>query len=185
MRLPGPAIGQTPVMSFTPAGEPPPFGDPTAPTGPVRIVRPPRRRRRVGALLGLGGIVVTIAGTFLPWLTSGQVNRNSYAVAGLADRLLVEPGSVTSLALGAWPFVGPALLISVVLAALGLWRTAAMAASAVAVLIGGLAAVALSAGGSADLVRLNLLGPVVTLGGALLTIAGGVVVLTVRRGPSS
>jgi hypothetical protein len=41
----------------------------------------------LGASTGAAGIVLLVVGTFLPWLQSGQVQRNSYKTGG--DRKFV------------------------------------------------------------------------------------------------
>lgn len=156
-----------------------PFAD--APTGPIARVRPATGRLRLGAALGVLGIVVTITGTFLPWLVSGTVRRNSYAVAGLADRLLVEPGSAGAVAVGAWPYLGPLLLVPVVLAAFRWWRSSAVIALLGAALAGTVAGMAIGIGPSQELVSLSLIGPVVVLLGVVLTVTGAVLVLTAGR----
>lgn len=148
-----------------------------APTGPIpRIRTAAERRRLLGAVAGGAGIVVTIVGTFLPWLVSGSVRRNSYAVAGLADRLLLEPGSFGAVVVSAWPYLGPFLLLSVVAAALRRWRTAAVVAGVGSVLAGVVAGLAVVIGPSDELISLSLVGPLVVLVGAVVTLAGAVLV---------
>lgn len=84
------------------------------------------RRGGAGVVFGLGaaGLVVTVVGTFLPWLRSGDVRRNSYTSFGTVRRLIGFHGAAEVL-VHAWPMVGAASAVVVVVAALGLRRTAA------------------------------------------------------------
>lgn len=153
-----------------------------APTGPIPRVRTAADRRRLlGAVGGGVGIVITITGTFLPWLVSGSVQRNSYAVAGLADRLLLEPGSFGAVAVSAWPYLGPFLLLPVVVAALHRWRTAAVIALVGSVLAGVVAGLAVVIGPSDELISLSIVGPLIVLVGALLLLGAAVLVLSAGR----
>ena len=60
---------------------------------------------RAGAGAAVLGLAVIVLGTFLPWLRSGTVLRDSYESVG-ALRTLVEGGVLTTL-LTAWLFVMP------------------------------------------------------------------------------
>jgi hypothetical protein len=130
-----------------------------SPTQPTTRVLP---RVLVGA--GLGGIVI---GSFLPWLHSGRATRNSYATDGAVRRLLDVSGPVDA-ALHAWPFVS--LLCAVALAMLLVGRAGigGVLAGLAALAAGGVAAWALASSGS-GIVRPAVLGPAVTLAGAILT----------------
>ena len=54
---------------------------------------------------GAVGLVGVLLGTFLPWLRSGDVLRNSYASFGVLNRLIGFHG-VSDLAVRAWPLIG-------------------------------------------------------------------------------
>jgi hypothetical protein len=132
---------------------------------------PPRPHRRVRRRLAMGaGLAAVVIGSFLPWLHSGRATRNSYATDGAVRRLLDVSGPVDA-ALRAWPFVS--LLCAVAAALLLLGRTGLGAALALvaAVAAGGVAAWALASGGR-GIVRPAVLGPAVTVAGAIITVFG-------------
>jgi hypothetical protein len=144
-------------------------------------------RRRPGPLPGVvlvaAGVVVTIVGTFLPWVVSGGVTRTSYAVAGLLDRLqLFRSDWVTGL-LKAWPVVGPLCVVPVVLLIVRLWRPAGWVATLVgaAVVAATVTVLVYAADWSFSVVELDLIGPVITIVGGVLLIGGGLVLGLSRR----
>jgi hypothetical protein len=71
------------------------------------------------------GLLVLVAGTFLPWLASGEVLRNSYQSMALAARLTPLGDGATGVVLAAWPAVGGISAACLVLYLVGLRRTAA------------------------------------------------------------
>lgn len=125
---------------------------------------------RVPALVrtaAIAGLVVTVVGTFLPWLHSGTATRSSYAAGGAARRLLGLDGALGA-ALVAWPFLGLACAVAAALLLLG--RLVAGAALAlVCALVAGAAAVVVLGRDAGGLVGPAGLGPGVTLAGAVLT----------------
>lgn len=139
--------------------------------------------RLVGSIVGIIAISTLLTGMFLPWLSSGQVTRNSYQVAGTLDRFRLIDSALLDAVLAIWPFLGPAVVIAVLLAVVRLWRIA----GAVAVVVGAIgAAGAVTAQvkvgtRSAFGVSLDTLGPsTVTIGGILLVLAGGLLWLPTR-----
>lgn len=144
-------------------------------TGPS----PAPHAHRVGAGLGLAGLAVTVVGTFLPWLQSGQVRRNSYQTSGAMQRLLGLHGAADS-ALTAWPFVGLACAVSVALFALGLHRAGAVTALATGAAAAVVAVGALTVDGT-GLVAPVRVGPAVTLAGAIAVLAAATLILVSRR----
>lgn len=136
---------------------------------------------RVGAFAaGLAGVLAIILGTFLPWVVSGQVSRNLYTIAGVADRIgLLGPGDSVS---GWLALTGPLCILPVLLAVLRLRRSAAVLGLLVAVLAGGFAGtvLALLAGRSRLGVHLALPGPVTVLVGAVLLAAAAIGLLIVE-----
>lgn len=64
-----------------------------------------RRLRLIPPALGLGGLAVELAGTFLPWVRSGSATRDSYAAGGALRRLLEPPGALDAV-LRVWPVLG-------------------------------------------------------------------------------
>ena len=119
--------------------------------------------------------MVLVAGTFLPWLRSGRVSRNSYQASGALQRLLALRGPL-AVALSAWPFLALTAAVVVGLFAVGLRRTAAALGAFVAILAGGVAVAALRVG-SRSLVAPATVGPQVTLFGAIFVVIAATLVL--------
>jgi len=120
-----------------------------------------------------------VLGTFLPWLSSGGVGRDSYAIAGIADRLGIAGGGFGSLLIRSVPLVGPIATLALVGAIARKWVVAAFIATLLGLIVG-VAAVGASIyiqGLDVDAIVLALSGPVVTLMGAVLSLWGGVALL--------
>jgi hypothetical protein len=135
---------------------------------------------RAALVLGGAGLLTMVLGTFLPWLRSGEVQRNSYASFGLLRRLIGFHGPAETLLRG-WPLLGAVCALVVVLAAAGLLRVAALLALLVAAWAAAVSGGAL-ARGPAGSVRVENLGPIVTITGAVATAAAAIVVLVLRVG---
>ncbi|GAA2811762.1 hypothetical protein GCM10010452_45200 [Crossiella cryophila] len=118
-----------------------------------------------------------MVGTFLPWLRSGEVLRDSYAAVGVLGRVSgLADGAVGPL-LAVWPGVGIVAALCVVAYVTGFVRTAAVANvlfAAICGVMGGFAAFHVHGGTALGLVWV---GPVVTVLGAVLGVLGGVAVL--------
>ena len=100
---------------------------------PSRIPDPRRRRVLVVCCLIAGsGLAMVIAGSFLPWVISGEVRRSSYAILGIVDRLGVAGDGALGVLIANWPLVGVLCMAPVVIACLRWWRTAGV----LAVLVG-------------------------------------------------
>lgn len=170
--------GSRPTDPLMPAVGPRPYGHiapvPAAPVGPRRV--------RTGVLLGLPGLALVLAGTFLPWLLSGTVRRSSFAVAGVADRIGIADGIGGAL-IAAWPAICAGFVLPVLVAAFRWWRTAGALAVLLGLFAGSLAATALWFwfAGTPSVVRVDATGPSVMLAGAVLLILGGVVLLRSGR----
>lgn len=156
----------------------PPPGAPAWHPEPPHPARADRRRTAIGAV----AVVFLVVGTFLPWIRSGRVQRNSYEIAGVGVRRL-DAGSVVGHLLQAWPYLGPLWAVVVILVILGRRRSAAAVALILAVLTG-----LVAVGGLVLAVRLHtgvlagvVLGPAVTLVGAIGVAVAGVGML--RRRP--
>lgn len=135
---------------------------------------------RWGAGVAVLGLAVLIVGTFLPWLRSGDVLRNSYQSVG-AIRSLIDgaPNAV----LTAWLFVIPVCALCVALYALRLRRTSAAVGVVVSIVVGTAAVlVAVQGDEPGALVGASAVGPMVTLVGAVVVLLGAAAVLTVPRG---
>ncbi len=150
---------------------------------PVPPVAPPVRTTSPARWTVVGGvaILVLVAGTFLPWIRSGRATRNSYELAGVGVRRL-DAGAAVDAVLQAWPFLGPLWAVVIVLAILGHRRSAAVATAVLAVLAG-----LVAVGGVALAVRVDstaisgvLVGPAVTLVGAVVATVAAVAVLRSR-----
>ena len=133
-------------------------------------------------MIGGLGLVVLVVGTFLPWLRSGSVLRNSYQTVTVARRLTTlcdgVPGAVTA----AWPAVGITAAVSAVLYALGARRASAVTALLLAVVTGTIATLAIVLlPASESTVRVIVAGPAVTLGGAVLALVGALTLLAWPR----
>jgi hypothetical protein len=60
------------------------------------------------------GAALTLLGTFMPWVRSGQTSRSSYGLLGLVDRLEFAPDGPAAMAVKWWPLVPLLLTVSVV-----------------------------------------------------------------------
>ena len=86
-------------------------------------------RAGLAALFFAGvGLATGVAGSFLPWLRSGDINRNSYQLSGVADRLNLAGSGLWSRLVDLWPLLGPLCLIPLVIAAFRWWKATAAAA---------------------------------------------------------
>lgn len=141
------------------------------------VHRPARRSARGVAvqLLGITGLVVLVAGTFLPWLRSGDARRNSYQTGGTLRRLLDLHG-VLDVAVSAWPFAGLTCAAVVALFAVGLRRCAAALGLVTALAMGSVAIAALRVDSNA-FVRPVRFGPAVTLAGAIMVLGAATLML--------
>lgn len=135
-------------------------------------------RGRAVPLIGTG-LTLVVAGTFLPWLRSGSVERNSYATGGALRDLLGNGGRI-GLALDVWPFVSLACAAALGLLILGVSRGGALLAVVVALAAGalGVSALAVHTGFTVAPARL---GPAVTATGAALALLAAVPVLILGR----
>lgn len=133
---------------------------------------------RAALVLGAAGILTMVLGTFLPWLRSGDVQRNSYASFGVLRRLIGFRGAVETLLRG-WPLLGAVCALVVVLAAAGLLRTAALLALVVAAWAAAVGGAALARPPAAG-IRVERLGPIVTITGAAAITAAAIVILISR-----
>ena len=69
-----------------------------------------------GRALVVLGASIALIGTFLPWLASGSVDRSSYDLVDLVERLGFASGGAVDLALTLWPIVPLLLVVSVLVA---------------------------------------------------------------------
>ena len=156
-------------------------------TGPV--IRPPSPtvRRPVGpAILLTAGCALVVAGMFLPWLSSGSVDRNSFAVVAVLSRLNVVRNGALAWVPGLWPVAAVAMLVPVALLVLGLRRSAGGCAAVLGLfaLVLGVLTLALGSGRAAAGIRLALTGPVVLAVGAAVMLVAAVLLLRRRQARS-
>jgi hypothetical protein len=139
---------------------------------------------RAGAITVSAGAAVVLVGTFLTWLRSGATDRSSYDVFDLVDRLGFSKGGLIGWALRLWPLV-PMLLVVVVIAwwwpsEQSGWTATRVALTLVVSLYAGAIAVAVANAPDVALFRVGP-GPVVTIVGAAVMIAGAVAALVLTR----
>ena len=129
---------------------------------------------RSGLALTGAGLAVLVTGTFLPWLHSGSALRDSYESIAALRGPLVNANTL----LDCWLAIIPALAAGVALYLLRLRRTAAGVICVVSVWAGTVAVLLIAhAGDGGAIIAPAPAGPAVTLAGAVLALAGGVLVI--------
>jgi hypothetical protein len=140
---------------------------------------------RIPPWVASSGLVILVIGTFLPWFRSGTVQRHSYQAVGLADRLALFHNAFLSAALHVWIAVPVLSAVSIGLFTLGFARTGATFTAVLAISVGTIALlIAVHTGGPDDLVGLTPAGPVTTLAGAGIALAGALGTFVVGTGRS-
>lgn len=149
-----------------------------ASAGPVGL--PLIRAAAVTTLLV--AIAVCVAGTFAPWLMSGAVARNSYQLVGALQHFQILDSGAVVAAVGGWQYLGPALMVPLLLVAFRCWRWAAAVAILLGMLGSAAAITALVVGGTRHFgIELASIGPeTVGCGSALLIVAGALLLLPDR-----
>ena len=136
-------------------------------------------------LIAGAGLVLIIAGSFLPWVVSGSVRRSSYAVVGIIDRLGVMDDGPIGVLVRAWPLIGVLCMTPVLAACLRWWRTAGVLGALIGLVSGvlafGVLLIAASRGGLG--IRLDPIGPAVMAAGAVLLLLGGGALALRRNSP--
>jgi hypothetical protein len=136
-------------------------------------------RRDVPRALVTGGAAGVVAGAWSPWVASGAVERTSFEMAGLVERLGFASSGAVGLAVRAWPLVPLCVVTATVLVWWGRGTTAAVLSAA-----GGAYAAVVSASvwqaSDVGLVRV-LDGPARTFGGSIVLLAGAVVTAALTR----
>jgi hypothetical protein len=123
-------------------------------------------------------LVTTVVGSFLPWLKSGSVGRDSYQLLALRGFAGLDNTAGEWIRAG-WVGITPLAVCCVLLFAFGLRRFAAWIAILFGTITGTVAALATVQGGNeGSLVGISPTGPVVALCGAVLAVAGAITVLT-------
>jgi hypothetical protein len=131
---------------------------------------------------GAAGLVLIAIGTFLPWVRSGTVLRDSYEAIGVIRAVKAVDGDPLELVLDAWTMIVPAATVCIAAFALGLRRTAATISVILAIICGTVAGTATVLSGGEN-VRLGTAsaGPTTVLVGAVLTVIGVVGIFAGQR----
>jgi len=137
----------------------------------------------VGAAIAAAGLALVATGTFLPWVISGSVVRDSYQSISVLRTIRAVDGNPLAVVLDAWTMIVPVITLCVAGYAFGLHRVAATISTILAILCGTIAGVAAVVGGDQD-VSLGIAGagPVTMLIGSVLTVTGVVGIFAGRRG---
>lgn len=147
----------------------------------MRLWTTARPVTRGWVVLTVLGLTMAVVGTFLPWLRSGSVYRDSYATATAIDQLLSSDTNLGVL-LRIWNGAPPAVTVCVVLFVVGWWRTAAVPAAVLSISMGTVAALLTVQGADAGgLVTITLPGPLTTTVGSALAFLGALGVLVTSR----
>ncbi len=123
------------------------------------------------------GALATVVGSLSPWVASGTVDRSSYEIIDLVDRLGFAETGPFSLALRAWPLM-PLLVVTGTVA---MWWRQHVVGQALAMTGGVYAlvvALAVRLSPPTGLVRIRG-GPIITIAGASVLLAGSLVALVV------
>jgi hypothetical protein len=136
----------------------------------------------VGAV-GTAGLLIGVTGFFLPWVVSGGVERNSYAIVGIVRRLGLLGDGFGDLALSWWPMLAPLVVVPLIAGILRWWRSAAVLSLAFGLLVGviGGGVLAVASGHRTAGIGLDRTGPGVTVIGAGLTIVSSIALLVLER----
>ena len=140
--------------------------------------------QRAGAIAVTGGAVVLLIGTFLTWLRSGAMDRSSYDVFDLVDRLGFSEGGMVGWALRLWPLVPLVLVVTVItwwapFAGTGWVVVRAALVGIVAVYAGG---IAIAVRNAPDVALFSIgPGPLVTAIGSLVMVAGAALSFVLSR----
>jgi hypothetical protein len=136
------------------------------------------RVRSVVARLGAGvaavGLVTLVIGTFLPWLRSGSVLRDSYQARTVIHGLFVSHNAVFDAVFAAWPAVIPVCSVCVALYAVRLRRISSVACVIMGIAVAATATWFASMSNPNGLIGVESAGPVVTLAGSALAVVGAI-----------
>ncbi|MEU6641605.1 hypothetical protein ABZ863_03560 [Saccharomonospora sp. NPDC046836] len=137
---------------------------------------------RAFAAVSTLGLLVGAAGTFLPWLRSGTVERNSYQVAGLVEHFALLDNAFAAATLAVWVAVPLCCAACAGLHALRLPRTAAGATTLLAIIVGTVSLLAtVQSTGDRGFIGVTAPGPVTTTAGMAIALAGALGTLAVAQ----
>jgi hypothetical protein len=131
--------------------------------------------RLAACLIGGTGLVLVVAGSFLPWVISGNVRRSSYAILGVVDRLGIAGDGLLGALVAHWPLAGALCVVPLLSGALRWWRVTGILSMLVGLASGvlSLGILTMAAGVGVLSVRLDPIGPAVMAAGAILLFSGG------------
>lgn len=121
------------------------------------------------------GAVATIVGSLCPWVASGSVDRSSYEVIDLIDRLGFAEAGPFGIALRAWPLM-PLLVVAGTVAMWWGLRVVGPALSMAGGVYALTVALTVRFAPSTGLVRVRF-GPAVTIVGASVLLAGTIMAM--------
>jgi hypothetical protein len=148
--------------------------------------RPHTRTGVVGAAVTLTGLVTVAVGTFLPWLRSGSVLRDSYESIAVVRTVGVLDGNPLTLVIDAWTLLIPISTVCLIAYALGFRRSSATTSAVVAIISGTVAGAATVVSGGEEIhLGISSIGPVTTFVGAVMTLVGVVGIFAGRRGQAT
>jgi hypothetical protein len=125
------------------------------------------------------GLALIVMGTFLPWLRSGTVERDSYASEGAIADLVRTNGFVEALR-PAWPFLSVVCGLGAAALLIG-YAWAGRVLAVVAAVAGGGVAIAVLGSGGSGIVSVSPAGPVVTIVGAAVVLVTVLITFATAR----
>lgn len=132
---------------------------------------------RLGAGVAAIGLLALVSGTFLPWLRSGSVLRDSYQSIGALRVLLSSHTGIVAM-LDGWLAMIPVCSVCVALYALRLRRLSAWIVCVISACAGTVCGfLAVQGGDPGSIVGVATIGPAVSTAGAALSLLGAIVVL--------
>jgi len=144
--------------------------------------RTPTRLGTGGAYLAAAGLALVAGGTFLPWVVSGTVLRDSYESISVLRAIDALDGNPLEAVLDGWVMIIPVITLCVGCYAFGFHRTSATISTILAIICGTIAGAATVVGGGEDGgLGIALAGPVTVLIGSLLTVIGSAGIIAGRR----
>ena len=134
-------------------------------------------RREIPLAVASIGALTTVVGSLSPWVASGTVDRSSYEIFQLVDRLGFAEDGPFGIAVRAWPLM-PLLVVTGTVAMWWRRHVLGQALAATGALYALAVALAVRLSPSTGLVRIRI-GPAVTIAGSSLLLVGTLVVLVV------
>ena len=135
--------------------------------------RRPTRLGIGGACVAAAGLALVAVGTFLPWVVSGSVVRDSYQSISVLRTIRALDGNPIEAVLDVWTMIIPLVTLCAGVYAFGFRRTAATISTILAIICGTIAGAATVVGGGEDGgLGVAGAGPITMLIGSVLTVIG-------------